>query len=85
MVSHSPAPWKLTELSSGDWAVADEHNRVIAVVMHMAAGDGEALANARLMVGSPTLLACLEQIVADPADSSAIARARVEIAKVTGD
>jgi hypothetical protein len=61
MITHSPAPWKLTELSSSDWAVADEHNRVIAVVMHMAAGDGEALANARLMVGSPTLLACLSK------------------------
>jgi hypothetical protein len=72
MVSHSPAPWKLTQLSTGDFAVADERGRVIAIVMHMVPGDGEALANARLMVGSPIILACLQQIVADPADMNAV-------------
>jgi hypothetical protein len=88
---HTPGPWAIERLTNGAYprtVITHQTNYRACIVadLHNASLNGEAEANARLIAAAPELLAALEKIDANAAESVAWIRrvAGGAIAKAKG-
>lgn len=84
MSAHTPAPWSTSCLPNGtEWTVSFEDGDMLADLT----GCPNEAANARLIAAAPELLAALQKIDANAAESVDWIRrvARQAIAKATGE
>jgi len=79
--SHTPAPWVI----KGTQILGQENYPSFYPVCEMDMGNGECVANARLIAAAPDLLEALEMMLADSLDEGAIYHAAQAIKKAKGE